>query len=142
MQQLNRLLQVVNAASSVAEIVREKQVYRYGIRGKNAMYFHAEGADVRIARWALPTIEVMAHLQASFGWRIAHEQDDAGVYFVAKRRAITGKLAAGVFTLTLPHDAHLILRLERCQVWLAEMTGILELAGRNVGDVPALPSET
>jgi hypothetical protein len=132
MQNLNQLLQVVNAASSVAEIVREKQVYRYGVRGVAALYLHTEGAEVRLFRWALPTIEISAQLQATFGWRIAQEQDDAGVYFVAKRRKLVGGLSAGVFTVTIPHDTHVILRLERCQVFVGEMTGVLELPGKKV----------
>jgi hypothetical protein len=129
MQRMNRLMQVMNAASSVAEIVREKQVYRFGVRPAGALYMHTEGAEIRLFRWELPTIEISAQLQASFGWRIASEQDDAGVYFVAKRRPFVGAMAGGTFSLTVPHDTHVILRLERCQVWMTNASGTVEIPG-------------
>jgi hypothetical protein len=141
MQRMSRLMQVMNAASSVAEIVREKQVYRFGVRPGSALYVHTEGAEVRLFRWELPTIEIVAQLQASFGWRIASEQDDAGVYFVAKRRAFVGAVAAGTFSLTVPQDAHVILRLERCAVWMTNTSGTLEIPANQPPRPPRLPSQ-
>lgn len=135
-------MQVMNAASSVAEIVREKQVYRFGVRPAGALYLHTEGAEIRLFRWELPTIEVVAQLQASFGWRIATEQDDAGVYFVAKRRPFVGAMSAGTFSLTVPHDTHVILRLERCQVWMTNTTGTLEIPAHALALQPKLPKNT
>jgi hypothetical protein len=87
---------------------------------------HLEAAEIHIHRWELPTIEIRAHVQAGFGWRIAHEQDDVGVYFVARRRPILGSLAGGVFTVTAPHLTHLILRLEHCRLWANDISGQLE----------------
>ena len=46
----------------------------------------AKHAEVRVSRWEFPRIEVTAQLQAPWGWRVESEQDDAGVYFVARRR--------------------------------------------------------
>jgi hypothetical protein len=138
MQRIHRLMQVVNAASSVAEIVREKQVYRYGVQSACALYLHAEGAEVRLFRWELPAIEIVAQLQASFGWRIASEQDEAGVYFVAKRRPFVGAVAGGTFALTVPRETHVILRLERCQVWMTNVSSTVEIPGSRA--LPVLPS--
>jgi hypothetical protein len=142
MQRISRLMQVMNAASSVAEIVREKQVYRFGVRAASALYLHTEGAEIRLFRWELPTIEITAQLQASFGWRIASEQDDAGVYFVAKRRPFVGAMAGGTFSLTVPDDTHVILRLERCQVWMTNTSGTLEIPANLPPMQPTLPPKT
>ncbi len=143
MERISRLMQLMNAASSVAEIVREKQIYRYGVRAGSALYLHTEGAEVRLFRWELPTIEIVAQLQASFGWRIASEQDEAGVYFVAKRRPFVGGMAGGTFSLTVPQDTHVILRLERCQVWMTNTTGTVEIPGANAApQQPRLPRQT
>ncbi len=142
MNQLNQLLQVVNAASSVAEIVREKQIYRYGVRGPTALYLHVEGAEVRVFRWALPTIEVATQINLGFGWRVASEQDDVGVYFVAKRRRLVGGLAGGVFSVTAPYDSHLMLRLERCSLWMPDISTTLELEPSAQAQVALLPPKT
>ncbi|MBE0690123.1 MAG: hypothetical protein IH587_08395 [Anaerolineae bacterium] len=142
MHQLNQLLQVVNAASSVAEIVREKQIYRYGVRGVTSLYLHVEGAEVRVFRWALPTIEVATQLKLGFGWRMASEQDDIGVYFVAKRRRLVGGLAGGVFSVTVPHATHVTLRLERCSLWMPDISTILDLEPDLQAQVALLPPKT
>jgi len=141
MHQLNQLLQVVNAASSVAEIVREKQIYRYGVRGVTSLYLHVEGAEVRVFRWALPTIEIATQLKLGFGWRVASEQDEFGVYFVARRRRLVGNLAGGVFSVTVPQDTHVTLRLERCSLWMSDVSTTLNLEPNASIPVALLPEE-
>ncbi|MCC6614380.1 MAG: hypothetical protein IT320_12940 [Anaerolineae bacterium] len=142
MQQLNQLLQVVNAASSVAEIVREKQIYRYGVRGVTSLYLHVEGAEVRVFRWALPTIEVATQLKLGFGWRVASEQDEFGVYFVARRRKLVGNLAGGTFSVTVPHDTHVTLRLEHCSLWMLDLSTTLDLVPNDPNQITLLPEKT
>jgi hypothetical protein len=140
MERLQRWQQVANAASTVAELVREKHTYRYGVRPASTLYLHTEYAEVRIHRWELASIEILAHIQAGFGWRIAHEQDDAGVYFVAKRRRLVGGLAGAAFSLTLPHDAHLILRLEHCRLWAPDICGQIDIPAVAVPVLHNLPA--
>jgi hypothetical protein len=88
MQKLNTLWQLVNAAfvnaaSSVRDITHHTKTYYFGVNGQITFYLQAENAEVNIKRWMRPQIEVTVKLQASFGWRIAAEQDDAGVYSIS-----------------------------------------------------------
>lgn len=127
MQRLNALLQAFNAASTVAELARQSQRYHFSVSPPVSFYLHAENAEVRVTRWAQPRIEVAAQLQAAFGWRLATDQDEAGVYVVAQRRALLGSLSSAVFSVLVPHDTYLILRLSEGRVLLNGVTGTLHL---------------
>ena len=102
MQHLSTLTELANAVSTVAEIARHTQTYRFNVSGAITLYMDAEGAEVRILRRAGtdPQIEVEANLQAPFAWRIATDQDEAGVYVVARRRPVVGAVASEEFQLT------------------------------------------
>jgi hypothetical protein len=142
MQKANRLLQVMQAASSVAEIVRERQTYQFGVVGEASLYLHLQGTEVRLFRWNRPLIEITAQLQLGPGWRIAHDQDEAGVYFVARRRRWSGGLASATFAVSMPETTHVMLRLERCQVWISDLSGSFDLPAPSSRTASALlPAE-
>lgn len=134
MQKLNTLWQVVNAASEITSLTRHTQTYYFSTLGPITFYLRAENADVRVLRWALPKVEVTATLQASFGWRVATDQDEAGVYVVAKRKAVLGRMSTGLFSIVVPEDAYLVLKLDDGRVILEHITGTLQ--------VPPLDSES
>ncbi len=127
MQHLNTLSQLVSAASTVAELARTSQSYTFAVSSGTTCYVHVAGGEVRVARQSAPTVEIMALLQAPFGWRLSAEQDDAGVYFVALRRPLVGAMAWGSVLVTLPDDAYLALRLEHTRLCLENLDGVLEL---------------
>ncbi len=127
MQHLNTLTQLVNAASTVAEIARSSQTYVFNVGSGATCYVHVADAEVRIARHNAPQIEIAAQLQAPFGWRVAAEQDEAGVYLVALRRPLVGAMAGASFLVTVPPDAYLALRLEHARLSLEDVNGLLEL---------------
>ena len=72
-------------------------------------------------------MEITAQLQAPFGWRVAAEQDEAGVYFVVLRRAVIGALAAAIFYVTVPLDSYLMLKLDHASLTLEDVAGEIEL---------------
>src|SRR5579871_2650184 len=123
MQRLNTLSQIMSAASTVADIARSAQTYNFHVGSGVTCYVHVADAEVTIARHAEPQVEIQSKLQAPFGWRVAAEQDEAGVYFVALRRAIVGSVASASFVVTVPQDAHLVLKLERARLSLDNVTG-------------------
>lgn len=127
MQKLNTLWQVVNAASEITSLTRHTQTYYFSTLGPITLYLQAENADVRVMRWALPRVEVTATLQASFGWRVATDQDEAGVYVVAKRKAVLGRMSTGVFNIVVPDDAYLVLKLVDGRVILENLSGTLQV---------------
>ena len=127
MQHLNTLSQVVIAASSVMEWARSSQTYSFHVKSGASCYVHISGGEVRIARENIAQVEIAAQLQAPFGWKVAAEQDEAGVYFVALRRAIVGGLANASFFIRIPNDAYLTLKLEHTRLALEDVSGVFQL---------------
>jgi hypothetical protein len=128
MQHLNMLWQLVNAASTVSELARQSQIYRFGVIGPITLYLRAENAVVQVSRWQQPMVEISAQLQAAFGWRIGTDQDEAGVYFVAKRRVVVGGLSRAVFRVNVPGDTYLILKLKSGHILLEDVDATLNIA--------------
>jgi len=127
MQYAGRLAQLAAAAATVGEIALKAQSHRFGAPGPLTLYAHIEAADVTVERRALPYLEVAAQLQAPFAWRIAFDQDEAGVYVVALRRALVGELGGGSFRLIVRPDTYLHLRLDGCKLTLTDVHAMVEL---------------
>jgi hypothetical protein len=127
MQHLNTLWQAVNAASTVTDLARQSQTFHFNVQGSVTFYLQAEHAEVRVNRWYQPKIEVTAQLQVPFGWRLQTDQDEAGVYVVAKRRAVVGTLSSANFTLFVPHDTYLLLKIDDGSIVMEHVTGTLNL---------------
>ncbi|MBE2183078.1 MAG: hypothetical protein IAE89_06605 [Anaerolineae bacterium] len=135
MQRLNSLTQVMSAASTVADIARKSVQYRFMAADSMTLYVHIAGGALHLHRTESNVIEISAALQAPFAWRIAAEQDDAGVYFVALRRAVIGGIASAAFTLSVPQSVHVILRLEQADFTLGNISGMLEIPPSNDGEM-------
>jgi hypothetical protein len=127
MQRLNTLWQLVSAASSVRDIAQQAKTWQFAVNKAMTFYLRAENASVHITRWPRPMIEVNARLQASFGWRIVTEQDEAGVYMVAKRRTVVGGLSSATFKVFVPEDVYLVLKLENGHVRLEHVNGTINI---------------
>jgi hypothetical protein len=127
MQHLNTLTELVNAVSTVAELARASQTYRFNVGSATTFYLHAEQAEIRLQRHAAPQIEISAQLQAPFAWRIGSDQDDVGVYFVARRRPVVGAMAGAVLTVIVPDDCYLVLKLVSCRLSLDGINGTVEI---------------
>lgn len=93
MQHLDKLWKVINAAGTVRDLAQESKTLRFQVQPPITLYLHAEHATVIIHRHDEPVITVDTVLQAGFGWRLADDQDDAGVYLVAKRRTLVGGMS-------------------------------------------------
>ena len=124
---LNTLWQVVNAASTVADFTRQSQTYTFPVNGAVTVYLQAEQSEIRLVRWGLPKVDVFVQLQAAFGWRVATDQDADGVYVVAKRRMLVGSMSKATFTLTVPQDAYLILKLSGSSLLINDVNGELHV---------------
>lgn len=127
MQHLNTLWKIANAASEVAEIARSSEVYRFNLNAGMTFYLHTAHAEVRVRRWEEPRAEVHAQLQAPFGWQVRTDQDEAGIYFVARRKPVVGNLSGAVFTLVVPHTTDLLLKLDQCRFVLDDVTATIAL---------------
>lgn len=127
MQHLDSLWKAVNIVSSVRDLAVESKTYQWDITPPITFYLHVEYADVTLKRHNAPTISAKLELQAGFGWQVATDQDDAGVYIVAKRKPVIGTMGRGNFHITLPHNIHVTLKLEHCQLTLDDLNTTLDL---------------
>lgn len=127
MQHLDNLWKIVNVASSVRDMAVERKTYRYTVAPPVTLYLHLQSAHITFEQWTQPTIEISAEFQASFGWRLKAEQDDYGVYFVAKPMAVVGSLAQAKIRAMIPARTNLVLRLEKCTLTLSNLSGTIEL---------------
>ncbi len=141
MQHLNTLWQAVSAVSELKDMTRHRQTYYFSTIGPITFYLRAENATVQIMRWDMPKVEVAVTLNGSFGWRIATDQDDAGVYVVARKRSVIGGFSSADFNIVVPHNALLMLDLSDGQVTLDHITGTLEIPPtRAESTIQLLPS--
>jgi len=142
-QHLTTLWKIANAASEVAEIARSSETFRFNVREDVTLYLHMAGAEVRVRRWDEPRIEIVAQLQALFGWRIKTDQDEFGVYMVALRRAVVGGLSGAIFSVAAPRRAHLYVKLEHGRLLIDDLTGTIQLpplvAGGELTIAPTSP---
>lgn len=139
MQHLNTLWQMVNVASSIKDIAQQVKTYQFGVQETVTFYLQTAQSTVLITRWSRPFIEVKTILQASFGWRIITDQDQAGVYIAAKRRSVVGGLSSAIFEVYIPKDTYLMLKLEYCTLQLNNTNGTIEIppmSSQNVLKVP------
>jgi glutamate synthase domain-containing protein 1 len=127
MQHLNTLTQVANAASALAELTRKSTTYRFNVMADTTFYLDVSQAEVRLLRHPAAQIEVTMMLQAPFAWRVVTDQDEAGVYVVAKLRPVVGGLAGALFSVVVPDQAHLVLKLQRCRLCLEAVDSTLQI---------------
>ena len=118
---------MVNAASTVADYTRKSQTYTFPVNGAVTVYLQAEQSEIRLVRWEQPKVDIFIQLQAAFGWRIATDQDADGVYVVAKRRMLVGSISKATFTLTVPNDAYMILKLTGSSLLVDGINGELHI---------------
>lgn len=128
MQRLNSLWQVLDAASAVTDIARRTQTYSFNVVPPITLYLQAENCEVRLMRWTEGRVEVTAQMQVHFGWRLVTDQDDSGVYVVAKRRPVVGNLASAVFTVVVPESTYLVFKLTSGQIKFEHVNGTIEIS--------------
>jgi len=125
--QLNTLRQAVDMAADLREMTRSRRTLVFHVTEPITFFLRAENADVRIMRWDAPRVEVRALLEGAFGWRMATDQDEAGIYVVAHRRRLLGEFASALFDVVVPRETHLILKLDDGRLTLAHVNGTLHV---------------
>lgn len=131
MQHLNRLWQMVSAMNTVRDIAQKTKTYYFAIQPHMTFYLHIAGAEVELIRWERPMIEMTVRLDGVFGWKVAVDQDEAGIYVAARRRPIVGEITYGRFEVRCPHDTYNIFKLEACRLTLNDVTGEFHLPPKN-----------
>ncbi|MDX2075688.1 MAG: hypothetical protein SFZ02_04615 [bacterium] len=139
MQHINRLWQMVSAANTLRDMAQKTKTYYFAIQPHMTFYLHIADAEVELIRWERPMIEMTVRLDGVFGWKVAVDQDEAGVYVAARRRPIVGEISYGRFEVRCPRETYNIFRLEGCKLTLNDVTGEFHLPTHKV-DSPLLLS--
>ena len=109
----------MNLVNSARELAIETRRFQWKVTAPNTFFLQAEHADIRIGTTNRASISAKAELQVGIGWQLATDQDEAGVYIVARRKPVIGSIGRAKFTIALPPGIHLSLKLDHCQlcVW-------------------------
>jgi hypothetical protein len=91
------------------------------------VFVRASHCQVTAHYHELNQVELHASLYGGFGMRLVVEQDEAGVYVVARRRRLVGLLSRCEFTLTIPMYCHLAFNLTPGTIRLQDLNGALEI---------------
>lgn len=114
-------------APRVASATNERFTRVFEVTLPVTVFIHASSARVTVRRVEGSAVTLDANLRASFGLQFTAEQDEAGVYIVAKRKRVVGTLSAAYFTLTLPPAARLIANLTPGALLLEDLNGKVEI---------------
>ncbi len=99
----------------------------FPVRPPVTVFVRASQCQVTVHYHDLDHVELHASLYAGFGMRLVVEQDEAGVYVVARRRRLLGLLSRCEFTLTVPTYCHLAFNLTPGTVRLQDLNGPLQI---------------
>jgi hypothetical protein len=120
---------VVVTAETAASATTKSFVQYFEIALPSTVYVRASQCEVTVHHRAGTRVELAANLRASFGWELVAEQDEAGIYIVAKRKPIVGRMSTARFTLTVPPEVNLVFDLTPGAVKLASINGKITLPG-------------
>ncbi len=126
MRHLENLWQAFHWLGSARDLTVESKNYQWEVTPPITFFLQAEQADVKLTRHDKPQVLARVELQAGFGWQMIAEQDEAGVYLIAKRKPLIGSIGRGKFDITLPDNIHVTLKLARCQLRLDNLNTTLD----------------
>lgn len=132
------------AASAVPDRTNRAETRAFNIAGPTTVYVRGSQCRVAVSRGEARKVVVRSNLVRAFGLELAAEQDDAGVYIVARQKRVVGKLSRAEFSLEVPAETHLVFRLTPGDVILHDLDGMLELPASvlaQAGAAPATPAE-
>jgi hypothetical protein len=114
----------IHVGAETAAIATTKSfVQVFEVRLPTTIYVRATQSEVTVIHRPGNKVELSANLRASFGWELVAEQDDAGIYIVAKRKLVVGTLSSADFTLIVPPEANLVFNLTPGAVKFANING-------------------
>ena len=123
------------AVSAVPKPAERVYTQIFNVPPQVTVYVRAERCRVTLRRADTPHVKLEAHI-ARPGVEFVTEQDAAGVYIVLKRKPVIGAVARVDFTLHVPPQAHLALRLTAGEVLFADLDGLWELSAAHVFTLP------
>ena len=127
---------VESAVSAAVEAVpksgQRSFIQVFAVSRPLTVYVRGSHCAVSVRRHDAPRVELEASLARSFGAELTAEQDEAGIYIVARRKPVVGAAARLELALTVPPDAHLALHLTPGDVSFLDVDGLAEFPAAQV----------
>lgn len=101
------------------------QVFK--VQSPLTVYVRASHCRVTVRRTPDSKVILETSTARTFGLELAAEQDEAGIYVIARRKNIVGQISRVEFTLTVPETCHLAFHLTPGDVLMQDIDGLLEL---------------
>ncbi len=127
MRRLAGIWNAVKLVGSARDLAIETRRLEWNVTLPNTFFLQAEHCDISLSWHDQLKVLATLELPASFGWQWTTEQDEAGLYIVARRKPLIGSIGRGKFTFALPQGLHLSLKLENCQLCWDRLHTSLEL---------------
>lgn len=129
------------ATSALPDRVNRAQTQVFNITGSTTVYVRGSNCRVTVTRGEAHKVIVQASLVRAFGLELVAEQDDAGVYIVARQKPVVGALSRAEFSITVPAETYLVFRLTPGDVILHDLDGMLELPASALAQAAPISTE-
>lgn len=131
----------LGVASSAVPVTTDRlHTQVFNVTKPTTVYLRASHCRVTIRPTVESHVRLEANLQRVFGVEFATEQDDAGIYIVARRKPVVGTVSRAEFTLTVPQNAHLALHLTPGDIVFESVDGVVELPTTQMFPAGKLPN--
>jgi hypothetical protein len=114
-------------AESATSATSRSFVQVFEVALPTTVYVRASQCDITVLRVPGRRVELSASLRASFGWELAAEQDEAGVYIVARRKRVVGAISSARVSLSVPPQANLVFNVTPGTIHLLDVDGKLSI---------------
>jgi hypothetical protein len=114
------------AIDAVPKPAKQSYTQVFNVTLPLTVYVRGSHCCVKVRRDDTLKVILEADMYRAFGLELAAEQDEAGVYIVAKRKPVVGQLSRADFTLTVPAASHLVCHLTPGDVVLEDINGLVE----------------
>ncbi len=128
MRMLRSAWQALEILGAARDLATETRRFNWELAPRATFFLQAEQADIRLRAHERREIQATIKLQAGIGWQLLTDQDEAGVYIIARRKPVIGSMSWSRFDISLPADAHISLKLAHCQVCLEDLSASLDFA--------------
>lgn len=127
MRYLKHLDKLLALAEGVRQWSQIEAARHFNVTLPCAVYVDVGDAPLTLVAHEELVVSVEAQLPRGAGWQWRTEQDEAGVYVVAKRAAFAPLALKPRFVIALPSRATLMLNLAQSSVELKNMQGVVQV---------------
>lgn len=120
------------AMGAVPKPAQQSFTQVFAVKPPVTVYVRASHCRVVLRRVDVMQVTLQADMRGAFGLELAAEQDEAGVYIVARRKPVVGQLSHADFTVTVPTDTNVVFHLTPGDIVLQNIQGRIDLPAMDI----------